>query len=94
MTQSALKKDGRIDFRVSTAIKEKFNEAASLNHLNLSDYIVTRLMPIVEKELKAKTEITLEQSAWDNFISMLEKPKQPSSTSVEAMKSYFKNEDL
>lgn len=56
-TFEPMKKEARINIKLSDDEKLSFERAAELEGLNLSNWIRTRLRTVCTKELKAKGEI-------------------------------------
>jgi uncharacterized protein (DUF1778 family) len=88
MAMTALKKNERIDLRVSLEEKTKLRKAVEFCGERMSDFILKRVMPDVDRLLAAEQRIKLNQEAWEGFVSLLNSQKPASPSLKRAMQEY------
>jgi uncharacterized protein (DUF1778 family) len=90
MTALNKKKNERVDIRVSAEEKHMILEAAKFSGEKMSDFILSRIMPDVERLIATQTRIRLGEESWNAFVEMLQSPKPAPKKLKEAMKEYRK----
>ena len=78
-------KDNRIDFRIDDYCKRTIEQAAALNHLSLSSYILSVSMRQAEIDLKKHEELVLSNNDRDFIMGLLEESTQPNEALVRLM---------
>ena len=94
MTALKKKKNDKVDFRVSADDKLKIKAAADFTGENLSDFILSRIMPDVERLIASEAKIRLNNAAWSGFAEMLSSPKKASDSLKAAMKKFRKEQEV
>lgn len=90
MSTARKKKVARIDLRVSVDQKTKIQKAVDIRGEKLSEFILSCVMPEVEKILTEQERVVLNNKAWQSFMNLLENPAPASSALKAAMKDYRK----
>jgi uncharacterized protein (DUF1778 family) len=88
---TAKKKISRVDLRVSPEDKKRLQMAVDFTGERVTDFIMRRIMPDVNRILEAEKQIVLNDEAWSGFISMLQaSPKKANPKLKKAMVEYLK----
>lgn len=90
MTASISKKIERIEFRIEPELKKKIQIAAEFSDEKISDFILKRIMPEVERLIETERKVKLDQEAWDSFVGILQSPKPASKNLKSSMKEYLR----
>ena len=80
--------------RVSSEEKTKLKKAVEFSGERMSDFILSRVMPEVDRLLAAEKQIKLSQEAWEGFVSLLTNPKPASSKLKQAMQEYRETQEI
>lgn len=87
---TANKKLDRLDLRVKSEVKAKLKRASKFVNEDMTEFVMKRVMPDVERILEAERKIRLNDTAWESFESMLLTPRKASTRLKESMKEYSK----
>lgn len=82
------KKLDRIEFRVVAEQKIKIKQACELVKEDMTEFMMKRVMPDVDRILDAERQIKLNNASWLSFEAMLVTPKKASSKLKVAIKEY------
>ena len=84
-------KEKRIEIRSSEEEKKKFEEAASLMHMGLSEFIRFATHMFVKKVHEEHQTLNLSREASLAFFRALDAPPEPNDHLIEAMRHYREN---
>lgn len=84
-------KEKRIEIRSSDEEKREFEEAASLVHMDLSEFIRFAARLYVKRVREEHQNITLSKEAGLKFLSALDNPPEPNEKLIEDMQWYRRN---
>jgi len=70
---TAILKDERIHVRASTSAKSLLQEAASVTHKNLSDFLLETALVEAESVLANRRKFDLTESKWKEFQVLLDR---------------------
>ena len=74
-----------MELRLSGELKRLFLRAASASGLNLSSYVIARLLPIAREDVAGERTIRLSARDRVLFLSLLRNPPGPNNKMVELM---------
>ena len=67
-------KDQRLNIRVSQAEKAVVEEAASLTHMGVSQFMLQAALQSAEEVLADQSRFVLPADRWHDFVALLERP--------------------
>ena len=67
-------REARLDLRLSREARALLDEAAALNGITLTDYVLSKVVPAARHDVLEARTIRLSQEAWDEFVAILDKP--------------------
>lgn len=83
-------KNSRIEFRTTNSDKQKIVKASKFVGEDMSEFILKRILPEVERILEAEKRVQLDDLAWNSFVSLLINPPKASSHLKKSMTEYEK----
>lgn len=87
-TVAKKKLNDRLDLRVNVENKARIKKACALVQEDMTEFVMKRVMPDVDRILEAERQIKLNDNAWLSFETMLLGPKKASSKLKTAMEEY------
>ena len=84
------RKDARIDIRLDTHLKERIERAAALRNVDVSSFILSRVVPAADEEIAAHERLVLSDRDRDLFLKLISNPPEPSEKLVKAAKRFKK----
>lgn len=78
------RKDARIDIRLDSQIKERIERAAALRNVDVSSFILSRVVPAADEEIAAHERLILSDRDRDLFLKLIANPPEPSKKLVKA----------
>lgn len=70
-------KKSRIDIRMTSEQKRQIEEAAEVNGMNLSQWVLDRLLASARRDIMEARSVALEGQAFDEFARLLDEPQDP-----------------
>lgn len=84
------KKSSRLELRLSAEEKENIMKAVDFfQERGISEFILKRIRPDVEKAIESEKQIKLSNEAWVGFLDLLNNKPKASDSLKDAMKSYL-----
>ena len=91
MSQTAKKKEERIDLRVNDEAKDLIERAASITGMSVSAFTLSNTLRAAREELTAFEKITLSDQDRDLFLTKMANPPKANEALRTAMKKFKKN---
>ncbi|MCX6131153.1 MAG: DUF1778 domain-containing protein [Proteobacteria bacterium] len=82
------KKLDRLDLRINAEVKTKIKQASAFVEEDMTEFVMKRIMPDVDRILEAERQIKLSDASWLSFESILFSPKKASPKLKSAIKEY------
>ncbi|WP_165399860.1 DUF1778 domain-containing protein [Xylanimonas ulmi] len=73
-TTAEAPREARFDLRMSREARALLDEAAAINGVSLTDYVLSKVVPAARHDLLEARTIRLGRQAWDEFVAILDKP--------------------
>lgn len=80
------KKYSRLDFRITPEAKEMLAQAAALSGQELSEFVLSRVLPEAKRLVADEERIVLRHASWTKFAELLEAPPKASSRLKAALR--------
>ena len=84
------RKGSRIDIRLDSLLKERIERAAALRNVDVSSFILSRVVPAADEEIAAHERLVLSDRDRDLFLKLIANPPEPSASLVKAAKRFKK----
>lgn len=78
----------RLNFRLSTEVKERIEKAAIVSGLTVTDFAINALVHSADEVLEKHQTRKLSARDRDIFLEMLENPPKPNKALLQAVKEY------
>ena len=82
------KSQARLDFRLSSALKVRIEQAAILTGQSVSDFAIATLAKEAQRVIQENTCMVLSDRDRDRFLAILDGPAKPNKALSEAAKRY------
>jgi uncharacterized protein (DUF1778 family) len=70
----AVVKDKTLNIRVTEPEKRLVEQAASISHMGMSQFMLQATLRAAEEVLADQTRFVLPADAWDRFVALLDRP--------------------
>jgi uncharacterized protein (DUF1778 family) len=87
------KKYERLDFRVTPDAKDLISRAASQAGQEVSEFVLSRIIPEARRILDDEQRIALRNKAWRQFMALVESPPKPNKRLIEAIRASAEHEE-
>ena len=77
-------KDARVDLRMSSENREIIAQAAEINGLGLTDYMLSVTLPAARADIDAARTISLSSRAFNAFLDLLDAPDTPQAAALRS----------
>ncbi|SUI27268.1 ABC transporter [Salmonella enterica subsp. enterica serovar Derby] len=77
MPQIAIESNERLSLRVSTDAKKLIVRAAAIQQTNLTDFVVSNVLPVAQKIVDAAERVYLTESDTQMIMEILDNPPAP-----------------
>ena len=74
MPKQPIRKDERLDLRLSAAAKAMLQRAAGARHMTLSEFVVDSSLSAAAEALADRREFVLDDEQWQTFVAALDAP--------------------
>ncbi len=81
-------KTERISIRLEPAIKQRIEQAASIDHRSITSFIIASAAEMAEKILNKSEQLILSDQDWNTFFNALVKPHEPNKALRKAFEEY------
>ena len=72
----AVLKDKTLNMRVTEPEKKLVEQAASISHMGMSQFMLQATLRAAEEVLADQTRFVLPAAEWDRFVELLDRPAQ------------------
>ena len=69
---------------MSREVRALLNEAAAVNGVTLTDYVLSKVVPAARQDVLEARTIRLNREAWDEFVQLLGEPDNERLTALRA----------
>lgn len=87
------KKYSRLDFRIAPESKEILAQAAALSGQELSEFVLSRVLPEARRLVADEHRVVLRHEAWNKFADLLEAPPKASKRLKAALRKSSESDE-